>query len=808
MLKNYLRIALRNLTRTKLHTGINVFGLAVGIAVCLLIMLFVQSEWSYDGFHKNRGRIFRVIESEKKPDGERQHSAFNPMPLAPALRAEIPEIETAVRVYTGSGFVMYDEKIFGEELHFTDAEFLSLFHFPLLRGDAKTALVQPNAVVLTEPLAQKYFGAEDPLGKSLRVSIQDKQEDFFVTGVARDVPENSSLQFQILLSIVKHRSYERVKDRWNNFNGTVFVELQERANAAEVEDKFPPFVQKYFGAMIAGNQKEGYLSRDEDAFRLHLQPLAEVYLGSTHIMGQEKKSDPRYSYSLCGIAGLVLLVACINFMTLSIARSARRAKEVGLRKVLGAVRVQLLKQFWGEALLLALIAFVLGLGFAELLLPTFNQFAAKHLALRDLFNGEVSFALLGLWLLVGLLAGGYPSFFLSRFQPVAVLKGTTKLGGKNFFTQSLVVFQFGLSIFLTVAALAMSAQLRFLITKDLGYNAEQVVIIPLHTGANSNGEEIVARFKDRLAGHGGIINICGTTGAFTRGYDRNSFEHEGKIRKAYVHRVDTDFLATLDIRLLEGRNFSKESGTDAREAIIVNEALVRDFEWQPPIMGKRLSGWDEKNLPGGPVVIGVVKDFNFRSLHEEVAPALLFMNPDWSINEMLVRIAPANVAQTLALVEKNWKEVAPNRPFEFSFLDDEVQRQYQFEQRWGRIVQTATAFALVLAGLGLLGLSTLAATNRTKEVGIRKVLGASVRNVTGLLSAEFVKLVLLANVLAWPVAYFVVNKFLQNYAYHITLGPQFFLLAAVLALAVAFLTVSAQALKAARANPVEASRYE
>jgi putative ABC transport system permease protein len=808
MLKNYLKVALRNLTRNKLYSAINVFGLAIGIAGCILIMLFVQHEASFDNFHPNVNRIFRVVEIEKKPDGEKSASAFQPMPLAPTLLAEIPEIKSAVRFFAGSSIVAYGEKAFGEELRFSDPAFFTVFNFPLLQGNFAAALTLPNAVVISEKMAQKYFGDENPLGKLLTISIQDKTEDFVVTAVAKNAPENSSIQFNFVLPIQKFRQYELKMQRWNNFNGTVFVQLADQAASADLENKLGPFVQKYFGKMIERSRNEGYMSKDAEAFQLRLQPLREMYLGSTNIAADENKSNPLYSYILSGIAGFVLLIACINFMTLAIGRSSGRAREVGMRKVLGAVRVQLMKQFWGEALLLSLLAFALGIGLAELFLPTFNQFASKNLTLNNFFQGWFFFGLIGLWLFVGLMAGSYPSFFLSRFEPVSVLKGATKLGGKNFFTQSLVVFQFSLAIFLIVASLVMAAQLKFLATKNLGYNAEQVVIIPMRTGSNNNGEELVARFRSQLMGQAGIVNISGISGAFTHGYDINGFEHNGKNRSAFVYRVDPNFLATLDIPLVDGRNFLQESGTDAKQAIIVNEALAQEFEWQPPFIGKRLAGWDEKNIPGGPEVIGVVKNFHFRSLREKIAPALFFMNPEWYVNEMLVRISPANIPQTLALLEKTWKEIAPNRPFDYTFLDDEVQQQYQLEQRWGNIVRYSTVFAIMLACLGLFGLSTLAAINRTKEIGIRKVLGASIANVTGLVSKEFVKLVLIANVIAWPAAYFVLNKLLQNYAYRIFLGPKFFVLATALALMIAFFTVSIQALKAALANPVQSLRYE
>ncbi|MGH7450393.1 MAG: ABC transporter permease, partial [bacterium] len=397
MLKNYLKVALRNLTRAKLYTFINITGLAVGLAVCILIMLFVQHEWSYDDFHPNADRIFRVIEIEKKPDGEKRASGFQPMPLAPALLAEFPEVKAAIRFYNGGSIVTNGAKTFSEELMFTDAAVFTTFNFPLLQGNPTTALEHPNSVVITEQMAHKYFGDDDPLGKPLHISIRGRAEDFAVTAVAKNVPDNSSLQFQFLLPIQKHGSYERTKDSWRNFNGSLFARLDGNATVAALERKLPPFVQKYFGSMIERNQSEGYLSKDADAFLLRLQPLREVHLGSVDISSQEEKSNPMYSYILAGIAGLVLLIACINFMTLAIGRAASRAKEIGVRKVLGAVRLHLIRQFWGEALLLSLFAFIVGLVLAELFLPAFNQLASKKLALSYFYRNWLMAGLIGLW---------------------------------------------------------------------------------------------------------------------------------------------------------------------------------------------------------------------------------------------------------------------------------------------------------------------------------------------------------------------------------------------------------------------------
>lgn len=809
MLKNYFKIALRNLLRQKLYAFINVFGLALGVACCLLILLFVEHEWSFDKFHQKADRTYRAIIVEHKADGTTIGSSYQPLPLASTLQVEYPEIEQFVRIFTGGGAVSYGDKHFSESFIFTDPALFEMFDFRAVQGDPAKALTDPNAVVITRRIAEKYFGEEDPIGKQLVTKNWRGQVDVIVAGVVENPPDNSSIQFDFALHLTKFPQYERNLTRWTNFNGSVYVLLKAGAEGKALESKFAPFVTKYWGEMRKGNQERGVMAKGDDALQLRLQLLTAMHLDTSVNSSREPVSNPMYAMMLAAIAALVLAIACINFITLTLGRSTSRSREVGMRKVLGAFRQQLVRQFGGEALLLSALAFVLGLMLAELFLPVFEQFTQKDLSLQQLAGGWALFAMLGLLPLIGLLAGGYPAAFISRFQPATVLKGTLKLRQKSFFTRGLVVFQFGLAIFLIVCAIFVARQQQFIANRNLGYNPEHVIAINSFGGASRDGGAKMLRLREALNAYPQqVLNVTGTSAAFNKGWDLNGFTHEGIERTAFIFGVDYDYLDMLGIELLAGRNFSRELQSDLMNSVIVNEALVKEFGWQEPVLGRRLSGWNDEKIPGGPVVIGVVKDYHFLSLHRRIQPAVLLMDPEFGINDILVRVSSNNIPATIKLIEEKWRTVAPNTPFDFTFVNEDLQRQYETDLRWQKIISYSTAFAVLLACLGLFGLATLAASSRTKEVGIRKVLGASVSRVVTLLSREFAVLVVLANGIAWPLAYLVMNKVLQNYAYRIDMSWWVFALAGGVALLIALLTVSTQAIKAALANPVEALRYE
>jgi putative ABC transport system permease protein len=798
---------LRSIKRQKLYAAINVLGLSVGVAGCILVFLFIRFEGSFDRFHEKGNRIFRVLEKEKRPDGELFVSGFQPLPAGPALVAEFSEVESMTRCLTSEGTAQHRDQVFTEDFLFVDSRFLDMFSFPLIKGNPTEALDIPNGVVITEAMADKYFGGAPPLGEVLHLTFWLYSGDFVVTGVAADPPDNSSLRFDFLLPIQHFPDYERKITQWGVRNGSLFVLLGAPEQAPVLESKLNPFIQKYYGGMIQNWRDRGQLSEEVDAYRLAFQPFHSIHLDTSVSMSPEKVSNPLYSTILMGIAVLVLTVACINFVNLAVARSASRAKEVGMRKVLGAQRLHLVQQFIGEALLLCALALGLGVGLAHLALPAFSRLAGRNLVLPLFPDASLFFVLTGLVLVVGILAGSYPALYMSRFQPTSVLRGKLHADSRKIFSHGLVVCQFGLSIFLIICALSMNSQHSYLLKKALGYTPEHVIVLPLHAQPHQ-GQARFDRLKNRLRSHPDFIQVAATANTFGRGWDLNGFEHNGIQRQAYVYRADHEYLSTLGIELMVGRNFNPESGTDAREAVIVNQALVREFGWEEPVVGKRLSGWNERRVPGGPLVIGVMRDYHFLSLKHEIAPAFLVMDPEYPISYALIRFRTGDLPGTLGLLRRTWKEIAPNAPFTYSFLDDDLGRQYTEEMRWGRIVRHASALAVFLAGLGIYGLAVHTMFRRTKEIGIRKILGASYAGILSLLTKSFASLVLLSNAIAWPVAWLVMDRWLDNFAYHIELNPLTFVGAGALALTVSLLTTGVQALKTALSNPVDSLRYE
>jgi len=587
---------------------------------------------------------------------------------------------------------------------------------------------------------------------------------------------------------------------WNGF--FTYVRLQEKTSISELQEMLVAFRAKYFPNEVEHLREEGRWSGDDLPFRYHLQPLTNIHL-DTEVSGEPPPSNPLYSFILGGIALVVLFIACINFMTLALGRSAGRAREIGVRKVVGAKRRQLMLQFWGESLMLSLLALAVGLALAGLFLPVFNQMSDKTLQFEVMGNLVALMALLGLVLITALLAGGYPALVLSSLRPVETLKNRLKLGGSNVLTRSLVVVQFGLSMFLLVSMLIMLSQLRYIQTKDLGFDKEQVVVIPIR---ELDGQRVLRLFQNELAARSEIAGITGINNAFGHGRSEWGFMHLGEERHVHVYRAETNFLEVLGIELAAGRDFDPNRATDSTHAVIINAAMARDFGWTEPV-GQVVTGLYPDDLSRDPTVIGVVSDFNFRSLHRPVEPMMLSLSMA-PINHLLARIRPGDMSAALAALRATWGEVAPDVPFTYKFLDDDIDRQYRAEERWSRIVGYGSFFAILVGCLGLFGLAALTVAGRTKEIGIRKVLGATVSNVTGLISKDFVWLVVVAVVLATPAAYIVMSRWLEDFAYRIEIGPGIFLSTGALVLLVAVLTVSYQAIKAALADPVQSLRYE
>ena len=788
MLRNYLTVAYRNLVRYKVYSAINITGLAIGIAFCILTFLYIRHEWSFDAFHEKADRIYRVYNKGEVGEGS-DASAAMPGPLGPKLAEAFPtQMQHVVRINTTSRTLQYGDHSFQERVIYVDPGFWDVFSFPLIKGDPTTALNRKDAIIISETAAQKFFGNTDPMGKSVSFTRNSKVYQALITGIVKDIPETSSIQFDCI------QSYENVEDALNSWNFTgntsTYVLLHDQIRAEDLEKLFPRFLN--WSWPIMGENQE-----------LKLQPLADVHF-NPNIRAPEPATDPAYSYILLCITALVLFVACVNFMTLALGRSASRAREIGIRKVVGAHKPQVIVQFLTESVLLSLIAFVIGLALSELLLPLFNNLMAQKLSLVAHLDGPAFASLMGLTLIIGLLAGTYPAFVLSGFMPIHVLKGRLKIVSAGFFSQFLVVFQIAMSAVLVICALIMTYQLDYLRTKPLGFDSEHLIAVSRLSKLRDLGPKGIETYRDALLSHHAILGVTPIYHMMRNGYQsRGNVVHDGtSLSGVEVFFVDYDFVPTLDIKLIEGRNYSPEFVTDPTSSVIINETLAKQLGPGPPL-GKTLKFFTDMT------VIGVVKDFHFRSLHHKIGPALLKCDPaNQYFSRLLIRVRADDIPGTLSFMKAQWEAVTQSSGFRYSFLDEGIDRQYRTEERWHRMIGYGTLFAIFIACLGAFGLTALAVTRRTKEIGIRKILGASITNVVSLLSREFVLLVAIANVLAWPVAYWAMSKWLSDFAYRIELGIGAFVLGGVLTLLVVIGTVSLQAVKAAKMNPVEALRYE
>jgi len=806
MLKNFLKIALRNILKNKIYAFINITGLSVGTAIAILILLFVQNELSFDSFNKNGDRIYRVITEEQRTNGMHESSA-QPLPLGPAMVSEFSEIKSAVRFVGSEAVISNGTAKFNEGIEYTDPDIFSVFSFPLLEGNPSTALTQPNSVVLAQTEAVKFFGKEDPIDKTLIIYFNNKPGYYKVTGVLENVPENSSIKFKVLIPISQMPAYQNEKSDWNWSFGSTFIMTSNKSGIKGIRSGINHFIQKYYGDYISGSRAYGLLKKSDDSFKLSFEPLKDVHFSKIKY-SSESTGNPIYSYVLSIIAFIILLIACINFITLSVGKSASRVKEVGVRKVLGAKQNNIAAQFWIESILLTLTAFIISLALVELLLPVFNQLTTYHFNFNKIFSPGFITILTVLILVVGLFAGSYPSFIMSRFKPAEVLKGKMKIIHGSFFSKVLVVIQFSMAIILITGTLVVWLQLKYIQNKNLGYNGNQVIVVPVDIG-NESGGQAINRFKNKMLGHSGIINISGTNVTFGEGYGVKAFKHNGATIKTYIYRIDENYIPTLGLHLIDGSNFAIGSGADSLQDVIINEAFAKDMGWKTPIIGKEIKDWDwegkgKTNLK----IIGVVKNYNFLSLHAKIAPVILNMYPGFGEYSMLVKISKENIPTTISYIKNIYEQILPDKPFNFTFLNDDVQNQYNIEMKLGKIVGISSILAILISCLGLFGLTLLSAASRTKEVGIRKVLGASVKNIFAMISKDFLKLVLISNVIAWPIAWYAANKWLQDFAYKINISVWIFLLSSLLALLIVFVTISFQAIKSATANPVKSLRYE
>lgn len=793
MLKNYLKIAWRNMTRNKTFSAINILGLALGLAGSLMIMLWVQHERSTDRYHEHGPVLYNVMENQFF-DGNIHSQKGTPALLAGELKKQFPEIVRAASFSNGGTDMTFavENNINIETGYFAGSDWFGMFSVPLLAGTPETALNAPGNLAVSRKLAEKYFGSpQAAVGKSIRI---DNEKDYLVTAVFENLPDISSLEYDFLLSWQAYLDRNGWMKDWRNNGPRTVIQLRPDADVSRLEAKLKHFLKAY-NKMI-----------DPPVFdiQLFLQSYGDAYLYSNFRDGHQDGGRIEYVRLFTIVAVFLVLIACINFMNLATARSVKRAREVGVRKVAGAGRGLLAGQFAGEALLFTFLALVLSLAVTFLLLPAFNLLTEKNMQL-PFGKGWFWLAVTGIALLTGLVAGSYPALFLSSLNPVRVLKGSLRFGrGARLFRQGLVVFQFLLSMLLIVGTIVIHRQINFVQSENLGYDRENLVYVPIEGNLHSNKAQ---SFKEELLRTPGVKSLCPISGSnfFESSASTTVLDWTGKDPNSSIEFFQTsvgyDFVETAGLTV-SGRDFSRAFGTDTANYLI-NETAARRMGYDDPI-GQPLSIWGRK--PGK--IVGVLKDFHLASLHEPIRPAVIWLNPDWDHSNFLIRIRAGQTEEALADIERLWKTFNPQFPFTYKFVDDEYDNQYKSETVAGTLAGYFAFMAIFISCLGLLGLSAFMAEQRTKEIGVRKVLGASVQNVISLLSKDFLRLVFIAIILASPLAWYAMNKWLANFTYHIDMEWWIFALAGLLAVLIALLTVSFQSVKAALMNPVKSLRSE
>jgi putative ABC transport system permease protein len=802
MLKHFFKIAYRNLLRRKVYSFINITGLAVGMACCLLITYYVQHELSFDKYHKNFDRIYRVVHAFRNaqegdnlpPATPEQYQVWGCAPVGPALAADFPAIDKVAQFSSPIDLLLQNgnTRIQQNNLLFMDSTVFDIFTWKMLQGDAHSALTAPNSIVLTKSTAEKYFGNTTAVGKSLRVN---NNEIFQVTGVMEDVPSNSHFNFNGLISMTTFRKWRaEIFDWWGYVDFYTYFTLKPNADIASVNSGIPEFLKRH---------------KTDKGYDIRMEPLKDAYLHSvaTRQPGPTGSLTNIYIFTL--IAFFILVIACINFMNLSTARSMERAKEVGVRKVLGAVHSGLIRQFLAESVMISLLAAIIAVLIAKFALPVIGELSGKDFSSTNLFSWHMLVWILVFTVITGLFAGIYPAWFLARFKTMLVLKGVFYSTGKGIaLRKALVIFQFTLSMALIAGTGIIFSQLNHLRSHELGFKKDQMMVIDF--GDDVDVQNKIESVKHALASHPNVISVAASRavpGEFLPNAYTEIQSPDGQMKNhaPLIYEIDFDFIPHYQIPMVAGRAYSREFPADSSKSMLINEAAARLYGYANPAdaVGKKFSQWGREGT-----IIGVVKDFNFRSLHLPVEPLTLRYGYPWSLGRISVLLKSTNIQTTISDLKKIWDRESPQRPFLYSFLDESFSRQYEKDAHFGKIFSLFSALAIFIACLGLFGLATFTAEQRTKEIGIRKVLGSSVSGIVTLISKDFIKLVVVAIVIATPLTWWLMNLWLNDFAYRVQIGPGIFLIASLIAIFVAVITISFQSLKAALANPVNSLRNE
>ena len=807
MFKNYLKIAFRNIWKSKAYAFINIIGLSVAFCVSVFLFLTAYFQLTFDNFHKDGDRIYQTYFFSNAPE-KAEKTGSMPLPLTPALKAEFPEIEGIARIVNGGDVVEYKGKYFDKQIKFTDPDFLNIFSFPMIKGNREIALRDLSSIIISENMAKAVFGTEEPIGKPLQLGMGTSKKQYVVTGVLGDFPDNSSIQFDAFIRSENLSSYQEQKDQWDAYSHNVYLKLKPNVDQEAFQKRLKPFATKYFAGSIASLKKKGAKPDvNGDLFAIRLQKLSNVHFG-TDISTGGGSTPAALIYALMGIAFFILLIASINFINLNVARSFIRAREVGVRKSLGALKNQLFIQIWGEAAVICFVGFLVGIILSILLLPTFNATFQAKLSLDYMMQPDKIALIIGIFLLVTILAGGYPAWQMSKFNAVEVLKGKVTLKKPGILRNSLIITQFTLSSLLICCTIIAVQQVDHLRKQPLGFQKEEVISIPV--GNKVNGQQALQRMRNKLAGDPNIIALTGSGVNLGTGLDRSTSRsvmgftyNEREVSTDWL-QIDYEYLKTLNIKLLGGREFDPAYPTDTLDHVIITESMAKMIG-EPDPVGK----YFQTDTAGAKIqIIGLVPDFNLYSSKSEKKPITMFISHSDAIGYIFVRVTPQSLNVSMDKLKSVWKEVAPESEFKGSFVDENTNNWYKEEQRLSQVFSLASGIAILLSCLGLFAVALIVIEQRTKEIGIRKVLGASIPNLVFVLSSDFVKMVLVAIVIATPLAWFFMQKWLDNYEYRITINPLIFVLVGFTAVLIAVATVGFQSIKAALMNPVKSLKSE
>ena len=804
MFKNYLKIAFRNIWKSKGYAFINIVGLSVAFCVSVFLFLTAYFQLTFDNFHADGDRIYQPYFFSNDPE-KADKSTTMPFPLTTALKAEFPEIEGIARIVNGSDVVEYKGKYFDKQIKFTDPDFLKIFSFPLLQGNKDIALRDLSSIIISENMAKAIFGKENPMGKTIQLGIGVNKKPFVVTGVLGDFPENSSIQFDAFVRTENANGYQSQKDAWDARSHIVFLKLSPSTDRNSFEKKLKPFAKKYLAESFTSLKKKGAKPDERgDMFAIRLQKMANVHFGTELATGGS--TPAALVYALMGIAFFILLIACINFINLNVARSFIRAREVGVRKSLGALKNQLFVQIWGEAAVICFVGFLVGVILTMLLLPTFNDTFKSKLTLDYMLQPDKIALILALFILVTALAGGYPAWQMSKFNAVEVLKGKVTLKKPGILRNSLIITQFTLSSLLICCTIIAIQQVNHLRNQPLGFQKEQVISIPV--GNKVDRQQALQRMRNKLASDPSILGITGSEVNLGLGTDRSTsrsvigFTYKEKEIATDWLGVDYDYLKTLNIKLLDGREFDPAFPSDSLDRVVITESMAKMIG-EPDPVGK----YFQTDTAGAKIqIIGLIPDFNLYSTKSEKMPITIHLSRAPSY--IFVRVTPQSLKVSMDKLKGVWKEVSPESEFKGSFVDENTDNWYKEEERLSQIFSLASGIAILLSCLGLFAVALIVIEQRTKEIGVRKVLGASISNLVLVLSRDFVKLVLVAIVIATPLAWFFMQKWLDNYPYRIEINPLIFVGVGLAAIIVAVVTVSFQSIKAALMNPVKSLKSE